>query len=330
MKRAGWAAPGLLAIGFATGVVLVVLARGRDLAQAKEIHGMLVEAGGWVPDGIAARTGEPLHLRLTSDDVVHGFAVGQSDMAPVDVMPGEVAEVTVTFDRPGTYTFYCTRWCGANHWRMRGTIEVSGPADEPPDTVPPRYVAFGIDIDAPHPAEATPAAPPAAYRFQDDGGIPARYLTESYYWSRSPGRAWLELRAEPFASGWDDAAVWDAVAWLWARQTTPERLARGRRLFQEQCAACHGLSGAGDGVFAAEIAAGGEWAASEMGVGASRPADFTDGASMLGAAPALLEGKILRGGMGTGMPSWGPILTSDQIEDIVSYLYTFVLEEGSE
>jgi hypothetical protein len=35
------------------------------------------------------------------------------------------------------------------------------------------------------------------------------------------------------------------------------------------------------------------------------PADFTDPARMLGASPALLEGKILRGGMGTGMPNVG-------------------------
>ncbi len=53
------------------------------------------------------------------------------------------------------------------------------------------------------------------------------------------------------------------------------------------------------------------------------PADFTDPNRMLGASPALLEGKIIRGGMGTGMPYWGPIFTDDQIWAIVAYLYTF-------
>ena len=38
-------------------------------------------------------------------------------------MPGKVTDVTLTFDKPGTYTFYCTRWCGVNHWRMRGVVE---------------------------------------------------------------------------------------------------------------------------------------------------------------------------------------------------------------
>jgi mono/diheme cytochrome c family protein len=53
------------------------------------------------------------------------------------------------------------------------------------------------------------------------------------------------------------------------------------------------------------------------------PADFTDPARMLGASPALLEGKILRGGMGTGMPMWGSIFTEQQIWDLVAYLYSF-------
>ncbi|MBE3119125.1 MAG: cytochrome c, partial [Candidatus Atribacteria bacterium] len=53
------------------------------------------------------------------------------------------------------------------------------------------------------------------------------------------------------------------------------------------------------------------------------PANFSDPATMAGAGPALLQGKILRGGMGTGMPSWGPIFTDQQTWDLVSYLYTF-------
>jgi cytochrome c oxidase subunit 2 len=68
----------------------------------------------------------PLELHLTSDDVVHGFAVGKLDLPPVDILPGKVTDVELLFDEPGTYTFYCTRWCGLNHWRMRGTIDVAG------------------------------------------------------------------------------------------------------------------------------------------------------------------------------------------------------------
>ena len=56
------------------------------------------------------------------------------------------------------------------------------------------------------------------------------------------------------------------------------------------------------------------------------PVDFTDSKRMLGAAPALLQGKILRGGMGTGMPMWGSIFTEEEIWDLVAYLYSFQFE----
>lgn len=57
-----------------------------------------------------------------------------------------------------------------------------------------------------------------------------------------------------------------------------------------------------------------------------RPVDFTDAKRMLGASPVLLQGKILRGGMGTGMPMWGSIFTDEQIWDLIAYLYSFQFE----
>ena len=54
-----------------------------------------------------------------------------------------------------------------------------------------------------------------------------------------------------------------------------------------------------------------------------KPVDFTNPTRTLGASPALLQGKILRGGMGTGMPMWGSILTEEQIWDLIAYIYSF-------
>ena len=42
-----------------------------------------------------------------------------------------------------------------------------------------------------------------------------------------------------------------------------------------------------------------------------------------GVRPSLLQGKVLRGGMGTGMPMWGAIFTDQQTWNIIAYLYTF-------
>lgn len=60
------------------------------------------------------------------------------------------------------------------------------------------------------------------------------------------------------------------------------------------------------------------------------PRDFTDSSQMLGATSALLEGKILRGGMGTGMPYWGTIFTNDELEALVNYLWTFQFPIGED
>jgi mono/diheme cytochrome c family protein len=57
-----------------------------------------------------------------------------------------------------------------------------------------------------------------------------------------------------------------------------------------------------------------------------KPADFTNPSRMLGASPALLQGKILRGGMGAGMPMWGSIFTQEQIWDLIAYVYSFQFE----
>ena len=65
---------------------------------------------------------------------------------------------------------------------------------------------------------------------------------------------------------------------------------------------------------------------SSMEMAMQTPVDFTDARRMLGASPALLEGKILRGGMGTGMPMWGTIFSEGQIRDLIAYLYSFQFE----
>lgn len=294
------------------------------------VHAKMAENGGWTPEIIKAKVDQPLDLRLTSDDVMHGFAVGQMDMEPVNIEPGKVTGVTLTFDKPGTYTFYCTRWCGVNHWRMRGTIEVSGSTSDTGSAhnkvaKVPLYVSLGIDIDAPHDSPTVPAQRPSA----GTGRLLAANLDISqfsdpdFYRSNSPSQLFNALDS----TGFSDQEKWDVVSYIWHSNTTDEALVNGARLYAQNCAACHGENGAGNGVFADDLARTGETSQDEMaganGMTMQTPADFSDPNRMLGASPALLQGKILRGGMGTGMPMWGSIFTEEQIWDLVAYLHSF-------
>lgn len=306
-----------------TGILLAV---GTPLflwARTPLIHASMAEDGGWNPDVIQAEVGKPLHIKITSDDVVHGFAVGQMEMQSVDILPGKVTDITLNFDKPGIYTFFCTRWCGLNHWRMRGTIEVSGSPSDPEPVSPPLYVSLDLDLDAPHEAPLIPATQPSAINGQSLAVTNSITLSNEDYLTHSPYDVFAELKNTSLT----ESQRWDVVAYLWQTNTTPESLANGKELYAENCAACHGENGAGDGVFADDLAAAGESSMQTM-EGAvdmmmQTPVDFTDSQRMLGASPALLQGKILRGGMGTGMPMWGAIFTEEQIWDLIAYIYAF-------
>ncbi len=151
------------------------------------------------------------------------------------------------------------------------------------------------------------------------------FVSPGYYRGHSPYETWKQLRAKPALADRSDADLWDMVAFIWESNTTPEAIVRGKQLFAQNCAACHGAAGGGNGVFADQLASQG--AAGGLNMMLQRPADLADPQRMLGASPALLQGKILRGGMGTGMPSWGPIFADTDTWKIISYLYTFQFKE---
>jgi mono/diheme cytochrome c family protein/plastocyanin len=292
--------------------------------QPTTIHVRIAEDGGFMPDSIKAHVGEPLRLRLISDDVEHTFALGQSPVRPVTFKPGEPVNITLSFDKPGTYTFYTTTPSSLNFWRMRGVIEVSGDGEAQAADIP-LYVHLGLELDKEHESDEEHvelANQPSAERgavFVNQ--IPATMLTSDYYVLHSPMETFDELRGEPALQTLSDLVVWDVVAYVWAQHTTSAALIAGEKLYQVNCAACHGENGAGDGQFADEMKAIAEKNNDEHGIQA--PTDFTDAEHLLEAKPAILQGLLLRGGMGTGMPMWGTIFTDEETWDLVAFLYSF-------
>ncbi len=310
----------VLAIGLPLAAVLA-----RSSSDAIEMHAQMADNGGWTPSNLTVQVGQPLHLRLTSDDVLHGFAVGQSDAPALDVLPGQWTTTTLVFNQPGKYTFYCTRWCGPNHWRMRGTIEVTGESTHTITTTPPLYITLNLDLDAPHPSAVVPGEKPSATRGAALG-VKADRVAEINR-AESPAQLWQALKAAPATAPLSDQQLWNLIAWTYRSRTTPERQAEGKQLYQQNCAACHGETGQGDGVIAPSLKKTPMPGMTMTGHETVAPINFTDAKNMLGASDAILEGKIIRGGMGTGMPYWGPIFTTTQIQALVDYLWTFQFDQ---
>ncbi len=72
--------------------------------------------------------GQPVRLRMISDDVIHSFYI-PAFRTKMDVLPGRHTELWFTANRPGEYHLFCAEYCGADHSRMRGTVVAMEPGD---------------------------------------------------------------------------------------------------------------------------------------------------------------------------------------------------------
>ncbi|HXV98576.1 MAG TPA: cytochrome c, partial [Anaerolineae bacterium] len=57
----------------------------------------------------------------------------------------------------------------------------------------------------------------------------------------------IEKLMPPWGNRLNDAQIWDLAAYVWSLSAKPQELAAGEAIYTQQCAACHGNGGAGDG-----------------------------------------------------------------------------------
>jgi cytochrome c oxidase subunit 2 len=77
----------------------------------------------FTPSEFRVKAGQPVEIRLRSDDTDHGFRILDTDVNVIVPKRGR-GEVTVVFapPKPGRYVFECSKLCGAGHSFMRGTL----------------------------------------------------------------------------------------------------------------------------------------------------------------------------------------------------------------
>jgi len=72
--------------------------------------------------------GQPIDIRLTSDNVIHSFWVPQL-AGKEDAIPGQVNQLRFTADDVGTYIGQCAEYCGIQHAHMSIRVHVLTPGD---------------------------------------------------------------------------------------------------------------------------------------------------------------------------------------------------------
>ena len=75
------------------------------------------------PAQITLKKGEPVILRLSSSDRVHGF-MSKPLKIDTDIPAGASTDVNVTPDTAGDFTIICDHYCGTGHGNMKLKVTV--------------------------------------------------------------------------------------------------------------------------------------------------------------------------------------------------------------
>src|SRR5258706_15942478 len=114
----------------------IYFAAGRPPADAKQFY---VVGKQWMwkvehPSGkreineLHVPRGQPVKLKMTSEDVIHSFFV-PAMRVKADVVPGRYTTLWFSPDTVGVYHLFCSQYCGTEHSHMVGRLIVMDPAD---------------------------------------------------------------------------------------------------------------------------------------------------------------------------------------------------------
>lgn len=120
---------GLLVAAALIGAPLVMFAYERSLEGSAEhrvvrLRAAASEQGGWYPEVIRVKQGEPVLLEVVSTDVVHGLFIRGLGVVVQELYPGVPRRISFVPDEPGVYPFFCLVRCGPAHTTMKGQLIV--------------------------------------------------------------------------------------------------------------------------------------------------------------------------------------------------------------
>lgn len=95
----------------------------REVAPGEYEVTMIAQIWSFNPNEIHVPAGSKVTFHVASADVIHGFMIEKTAVNAM-LIPGQVTNVTTTFEEPGEYLFICHEYCGLQHHTMFGRVVV--------------------------------------------------------------------------------------------------------------------------------------------------------------------------------------------------------------
>jgi cytochrome c oxidase subunit 2 len=275
--------------------------------------------------------GKPVKALLRSIDVLHDFAVPQFRVK-MDLVPGLVTHIWFTPTRTGTFDLLCEELCGVAHYAMRGKVVTQEARDfEAWLATHPTFAqtqARGAGDAAA--GQALYGVCAACHGAQGEGnpalnapklaGQGAWYLRRQLHNFKQGARGTDDKdvygkQMAPMAAVLpDEAAIANVAAYIATLPDTPAprtlgtNATAGKKLYENACAACHGLQGQGKPAMNAPRLAGmSDWYL------ATQLKNFRQGA----------RGNHAKDHYGGQMSAMAAVLTRDAaIDELIAYVNT--------
>ena len=98
-----------------------------SLSQRTDVINLVMrtpENGNMTPRVIRVKKGDLVRLRVTSEDVAHGFRIKEWGVKVFPIEPGKFTTIEFVAEEAGTFDFFCNIICSPSHMDMRGQLIV--------------------------------------------------------------------------------------------------------------------------------------------------------------------------------------------------------------
>ena len=117
-------AAGAIALSISTvGIKAAGLVRQANAAAEPRMIEIQAKKFAFYPSDITLKKGEPVILRLSTEDRTHGFLLKPLKI-DTDITPAKATDIAVTPTASGQYVVICDHYCGTGHGNMHMKVTV--------------------------------------------------------------------------------------------------------------------------------------------------------------------------------------------------------------